>query len=414
MKKTTLMTMMAVLVMAATACTEKETEIGLGLTDPATQYNGIKETIYADDAYSLRDDSLQTSNYSYGIIGEYTDAVFGSVRSVLYSQIGLASGMSSINFDEVNIDSVVLTLVPDGLFPATEGSYDLHFRVRQLALPINADSIYYSFDSIAVDAAATFFDETVTVGAHDTVVRLRLAAGINAVLAQNGDRDAFLETAKGLCVEIVGDADRAMLSINFATTATGLTAYYHYGTDTVQNYYTFLFGGGVGHFTHFTHDYSGTLFDGKDSLDGSQQLYLEPLAGYNARLSFDAAVRAFHRDHPLAVIHHAELLLPLAATAPTDHPGQLVALATTDNGTLALIPDYTDAYTYQGFDGTYNDGRNLYRIRITQHLQRLMRDGEDRGINVLLDARRSSAQRTILTGKDASANKPRIEFVYTE
>ncbi len=395
------------------ACTDKETEIGLGLTDPATLYNGKTDTIEASAAFSVRDDSLITSNYSYGIIGDYTDPVFGRSTSTLYSQIGLASGMSSINFDEVTIDSVVLNLVSDGLFPDTAGAYNLHFVVRQLAEPIKADSDYYSFDSIPVNMAAIFFDQTVTINAHDSVVRLSLAPSINAVLAQTGASDEFLEATKGLAVSIVGDADQGMLSINFATTATCLIAYYHYGTDTIGYTYNFLFGGGVAHFTHFTHDYSGTIFAGADSIDGSQQLYLQPLAGFNAVLNFDSAIRAFHEAHKLAVIHHAELLLPVAPTAPAELPGQLVALASDESGALSLIPDYSDAYTYRGFDGTYDNSRNLYRIRVTQYLQRLLRQGPSGGINVLLDARRSSALRTILTGPEAS-NAPKIVFVYTE
>lgn len=414
MKKTLLLPLLALLLAAAVACTDKETEIGLGLTDPATLYNGKTDTIYATSAISLRDDSLLTSNYSYGIIGDYTDPVFGRATSTLYSQIGLASGMSSINFDEVTIDSVVLALVSDGLFPDTGATYSLHFIVRQLAEPINADTDYYSFDSIPVNTAATFFDQIVTVGARDTVVRLSLNSAINSVLAQNSGSDDFLQSAKGLAVSIVADgADQGMFSINFATTATCLTAYYHYGTDTLSYSYDFLFGGGVAHFTHFTHDYSGTIFAGTDSLDGNQMLYLEPLAGFNARIDFDSAVRAFHAAHPLAVIHHAELQLPVAATAPAQRPGQLVALSNDENGTSAFIPDYTDAYTYRGFDGSYDETRALYRLRVTQHLQRLLRQNADHGLSVILDARRSSALRTILAGPKAS-DPLKIVFVYSE
>ncbi len=411
--KKTLLAAAAALLLALAACTDEETSIGLGLTDPATIYNGITDTLTANMAMSVRDDSLLTSNYSYGIIGDYTDPVFGRSTSTLYSQIGLASGMSSINFDEVTIDSVVLIMVSDGLFPDTDATYNMHFLVRQLAQPIDADSDYYSFDSIPVDPSATFFDRTVTIGAHDTTVRLRLSEGIGTVLAQTSASDEFLQSVKGLAVSIVPDADQGMFSINFATTATCLTAYYHYGDDTIAYTYDFLFGGGVAHFTHFTHDYSGTVFDGNDSLDGSQQLYLQPLAGYNASIAFDSAVRDFHQRHPLAVVHHAELLLPLAPSAPADIPGQLVALATSENGASAFIPDYIDAYTYRGFDGTFDNSRNLYRLRVTQHLQHLLRQGADNGITVLLDARRSSAQRTILAGP-TSADPLKIVFVYSE
>ena len=403
----------ALLLLAATACTDEESELGLGLTDPATLYNGHTDTLCADMAYSLRDDSLVTSNFSYGIIGNHTDATFGRVSSMLFTQIGLASGMSTINFDEVNIDSVVLALVVDGLYPDTTASYSFHFEVMQLAEQLLSDTDYYSFDTLAVNPSATFFNAPVTVTAHDTVVRLRLSTNINSVLSQSNDSAGFMAATKGLRIRITDAGDEGMLSINFASTLTCMTAYYHYGTDTMPYNYQFLTGAGVTHFTNFRHDFSGTIFNGQDSLDGSQLLYLVPLAGYNIRLGFDTELKAFHAAHPMAVIHHAELLLPTASSAPTLYPEQLVALRVNDGGTLSFIPDYADAYTYRGFDGKYDENRGLYRLRVTQHLQQLLRQGCDNGMSVMLDARRSSARRTILNGPQAS-NPPKIVFVYTE
>ena len=403
----------ALLLLAATACTDEESELGLGLTDPATLYNGHTDTLYASTAYSLRDDSLVTSNFSYGIIGNYTDPMFGKVSSMLYSQIGLASGMSNINFDEVNIDSVVLSLVIDDLFPDTAGSYNFHFEVMQLAEPLLSDTDYYSFDTLPVQASARFFDQTVTVTATDTVVRLKLGSNINSLLAQSNDSAGFAAATKGLRIRLTDDGDDGMLSINFASTLTCLTAYYHYGSDTIPYYYEFLVGAGVSHFTNFRHDHTGTIFAGNDSLDGSQQLYLEPLAGYNLRIDFDAQVQAFHTAHPLAVVHHAELLLPTTAAAPTLYPEQLVALGVNDDGSLSFIPDYVDSYTYRGFDGKYDYSHNQYRLRITQYLQQKLRQGHDSGMSVMLDARRSSARRTVIAGPQAS-NPLKIVFVYTE
>lgn len=413
MKKAILPALAALLLLIG-ACTDKETEIGLGLTDSATQYNGITCTFPIDTAFSVRDDSLLTSNYSYGIIGNYVDNTYGRVKSILYSQIGLASGTSTIDFDEVTIDSVVLSLVSDGLFPDTHGSYNMHFVVRQLAEPVLSDTDYYCFSSLPVDPSATFFDQTVSVSATDTVVRLRLSPSIGSLLSRSGESDEFISATKGLRVEIADDADMGMLSINFASSMTCLTAYYHYGDDTTTSHYDFMFGGGVTHFTQFEHDYSGTIFDGADRVSGQNCLYLEPLAGYNFRISFDKAIRDFHEAHPFAVIHHAEMILPLTYQVQDSmKPGQLVAMSVDDSGALNFVPDYTDPYTYHGFGGTYDCEERCYRIRITQHLQRLLRQGYDNGTAILLDARRSSAQRTIITGI-RNENPPSIKFVYTE
>ena len=65
------------------------------------------------------------------------------------------------------------------------------------------------------------------------------------------------------------------------------------------------------------------------------------------------------------------------------------------------------------FDGTYDASRNCYRLRVTQHLQGLLRAGVDHGTLLVLNSRRSSAARAIINGLSAT-NHPRIEFIYTE
>lgn len=409
MKKLPLL--LAALLLAATACTDEESSLGLGLTDPATLYNGHTDTLEANMAYSLRDDSLVTSNFSYGIIGNYTDPMFGHVSSMLYSQIGLASGMSSINFDEVSIDSVVLTLTVDGLFPDSTADYTFHFEVMQLAEAVLSDTDYYSFDTLPVNPSARFFDGDVTVGANDSLVRLPLSLGINQVLSQSGDSAGFVSATKGLRIRLTDAGQEGMLSISFASTRTCLTAYYHYGSDTVPYYYEFLVGGGVSHFTHFSHDYSGSLTGGADSIDGSNELYLEPLAGYCALVSFDSAVHTFNSLHPTATIHHAELLLPVAVTADANHPDQL--LARKNSGSQPYIADLLDLYTMAGYDGKYDASRGCYRLRVTQHVQGLLRDGNDPGILLVLNARQNDASRTILNGRTAT-DPVRIEIVFSE
>ena len=393
------------------ACSEKETELGLNLVDPATIYNGKTATLTIDTAFSLRDDSLRTSGYSFCIIGNRSNTLFGKVSSDLYTQIGIAAGMNSIDLNEVDIDSVVLSLVIDELFPDTGATYSFHFEVMQLAEMVDT-VIYYSTDVLPVNTDRVFFNQTVTVGALDTVVNLKLDPGIKDILNQSGTGEEFSAQAKGLRIRIVDDADEGMLTLNLAALQTCLTAHYHYGTDTTAMSYKFLVGTGVQHFTHFSHDYSGSEIS-TVTHDGAQRLYLEPLGGYNARLSIDRQIKAFHEAHPLAVIHHAELLMPVVATdngAPL--PDQVIVLRCTDSTEVA-IPDQYDSYTYHGYDGTYDAGRNLYRARVTEHIQRLLREGYDPGMLLTLNSRRSSARQAVIAGSNA-ANPVRIEIVYSE
>ena len=384
------------------ACTDEESDLGATLMGGDAIYNGKSYTMYADTAYSLRDDSLQTAGLTKIVIGNYTDATFGKVSAQFFTQITLPSTNQNIDFGAVEIDSVVLSLAIDSIFPDTSLTYNLHFEVAHLAEALSADSTYYSFSSIPVDAAGTLFNEAKQVKGSDKVVNLVLGGEINSILSLIADRDEFATLTKGLRISIVAaSSDEGMVTVDLSQTATRIRAHYRYGNDTA--YYDFSVSNGV-HFSHFEHDYSGTVVNGQARMDGGSRLYLEPLAGYNAMVSFDRALRAFHEEHPLAVVHRAELVLPVATEAPAKAPHRLLAVTG-----KRYITDYLSA----GVDGYYDNGNKRYRLRIPLHLQEMFRNGFDNGTKMLIDSRSSVVTRTILNGYNET-DRPRIELEYTE
>lgn len=404
------------LALLAGACADEESRLGVNLVDNNTLYDGQSVTFTADRALSVRDDSLLTTNYTYGIIGNWTDATFGSVSATLYTQIALDDNTGTINLAENIIDSVMLSLVlvPSQTFPDTDATYLFHFEVMQLAEAIETGSLYYATDALPVDASHTYFNADVTVSPTDTVVSLKLDNSISEVLNQSASAEEFAANTKGLRIRITGDADDGMVTINFAAINTCLQVHHRYlETDTSDNIYTFLLGTGTTHFTHFEHDYSASVTGGVDSLDGTTALYLEPLGGYNILVSFDAAVRNFTEAHPKATVHYAELLLPVQSYMGQQRPDRVLALAKVDGGSDTYINDLLDSYTLSGFDGKYDADRNCYRMRVTQHVQGMLRNGGDPGTLLVLNSRRSFAARTIIDGL-ASANPVRIEIVYSE
>ena len=400
------------------SCTDEESDLGIDLIDSTTLYEGFCDTLYADNAWSELEDSLQTSNLSFGIIGNYHDATFGKVSSTLYTQLALPSNANDIDFESMVIDSVVLSFAKTQLFPDTSATYHFHFEVKQLAEPLLSDTTYYSFDQLPVDENTNFFNSTVPVTYYDTVISLKLDSSINRVIRRSATAEDFLAETKGLRVRILPNgSDEGMVTVDFSSVNTCLKAHYHYvyNNDTIGGTYTFLLGTGTAHFTHFEHDYSGTLFASGNPFPGTYRLYLEPLAGYRVRLSFDRDLKAFHAAHPWAVIHHAELLLPVASESiGGDHPDQILAMgksASSEN--FYYIDDLINVYDLGGYDGTFHADRGLYRIRVSQHLQGLLRLGYDPGFMLQINACRHAAQRTILNGLSPN-EKPRIAIVYSE
>ena len=400
------------------ACEDEESDLGIDLTDPSTLYQGYTDTLYPDAAWSQIEDSLLTSGYSYGIIGNLSDPVFGRTSAVLFSRVTLPSETSRVDFGAVDaVDSVILSLVVHRLHPDTSASYRLRFEVMQLEQPVESDKRYYSTDQLPVNPEARFFDDYVQVGIADSIVRLKLNPSVIPVLTQpQVDADSFATAFKGLRIRIADGSDNGMVSIDFSSTATGITAYYHYTYDNEYRTgeYNFLMGAGTAHFTQFQHDYTGTTLASSDSIDGANRLYLEPLGGHAIHLRFNAGLQDFRREHPYAVIHHAELLLPLAAETGAEKPEQILAFRKVNQDSLVYINDLLDLYTLRGYDGAYHSEQNHFRMRVTQHLQTLLRTGSDNGIVLLIDARRHTTASIVACGTSNAAQSPKIVFVYSE
>lgn len=400
------------------ACTEDETDLGMSLQDPFTRYHGTRDTISLT-ACTILDDSLATVGYTAGVLGDYADATFGSMKAILYSQIAAPSEGINIS-DAVIIDSVVMTLVIDTVYPVLPDSTPrtLHVIVNQLAEPFRPDSSFLSTKQVA-ESEVCFFDDEVTYYADS--IRLRMNERIYPVLRQSCTYDDFFNYSKGIAIKLADNSQTAV-TVDLSASNTSLRMYYH--TDAMDSTLQFVFtiNSGAGHSMYYAHDYLGTPLapfatNRKASISGTEKLYLEPLGGTRIRLDIQAFIDQFRTEHPTAVIHYAELLMPVSTgVGDTSMPVRILALKNHADGSSTYVTDanvITNAYTYGGFDGYYNREKKQYRLRITRHLQELLRTGKDYGTELIIDARRSSAFRTVINGT-ASDNPIRIDFVYSE
>lgn len=402
--------------LAPVACTEEESDLGLGLQDPFTLYDGVRDTASLT-AYTFLDDSLSTAGYTAGTFGNYHDPVFGDVEAILYSQISTSKEGVRIT-DDVIFDSVVMTLVIDSVFPILQDStpQPLHIIINQLDEQVASDSAYYSTDKLN-ESSVCFFDGVVTYIADS--IRLVLNSNVESVLRQSCTQENFIKLAKGFCLKLAPGSNK-LLTVDFSALGTRLSLYYH--TESVASLkYDFVINSEAAHCMYFGHDYSGSALatfgnNRKDSIDGRQRLYLEPLGGTKLRVNMQDFISSFKADHPYAVIHYAELVLPVSDTAETQLPVRVLALKRNADGTSQYVTDanvMANPYTYSGFDGYYHRDSHQYHLRITRHLQELLRSGHDYGTELVIDARRSSALRTVLNGY-GSDNPIHVDFIYTE
>lgn len=410
------------LVAAFNACTEKESDLGLELQDPSTIYNGVADTAFGI-AYMVLDDSLLTTGLNSVVIGSGDDDNIATTVASFYSNVSTPNE-ASITFDESYIiDSVVLSLAIsniDVMSADSAGSQDLHFVITQLSQRLCKDSAYYSTTDVGL-GSTLFFDDVVSVQRGDTMVaRLKLTSAFSDLIANHtfASSDEFEEAVKGMHIKLASStSSRNYVTINLAASNTRITVYYRSGDNDTPRSYDLAFGSTVTHYSRFEKNFKGdcTTFNTNPS-DSVRQasMYLSPLGGMNIRFNIDDYIRQFHQDHPMAIIHYAELILPVNETeAPDERPETLAAIKMYENGVVANIPDMYDPYTYSGFDGTYDATNKCYRMRITQHLQKLVKEGRDRGTLIVINGRRTSWQHTVING-DQTANPIRIQLVYSE
>ena len=411
------------------ACDEEETDLGVDLQDPATLYNGIVDTAFGT-AVTVFDDSLITSGMSNTLLGCYSDPLFGNAEASYFTQITTYDA-NGVKFDEnYTIDSVELSLYIASLFyndNASKSYKNLHFEVYQLAESLEKDTTYYSDYEMPVSNVC-FFDDVVRIEESDSMVlKLMLNDAFKSLLENHVYETAedFHAAMKGVRIRLVNDGVPVMATLNINASATNIRVYYKYNSEEQGEAMARTFDLSVGqsavHFTHFKNNYNGVLSvfntNHADSIAGDRYLYLSPMGGTDIKLNFDPFVRQFKQQHPFAIIHHAELILPVADIAPSEKPSLLAAMKYYNNGNALPIPDLSDLVTYSGYDGAYNSATNCSRIRVTQHLQKLVSSGKDYGTLIEISAPRSTAEHTVLNGYNPAltGNNPfRIIFVYSE
>ena len=420
----------AFVLLSYTSCTNEDTDFGRDLTDPSAWYNGTLCDTLSLEAYTCREDSMTTSNYMNGVIGIMQDNVFGKTEAAMYTQAALST-TGGISFQNDVIDSVVVSLAITDFFSNDKKDSNYVFSARMkilpLADPMSPDSTYYSCSDIQC-LRMIYFDSSLRIKITDTVVRMKLIKSAIMPIFENkvyGNNEEFQTALKGLKIILEpegSDANNMMLCVNYAASNTGLNVHFHSDNDTLPLKYSFVFSGSsAAHFNSYRHIYTTSplsVFESnvKDSVSGTQKLYIQPLGGTYIKMRFPT-MKQWSEQHPNAVIHHAQIVLPVDASSDNtgDKAKRLLCYRYRTSDTVALIPDMMDALLSGGFDGNYDSDKNQYRMRVSRQIQQMVSGVPNYGLAMYIDARRISPYKTILCGTDKTLPKhAKLEIIYSE
>ena len=435
MKKTIYCTLVMLMCIFLTSCKDEHTDIGIDLL------SNLLGTEFTDtvtlQAYSVLEDTINTTNASANILGHISDPIFGNSDAGIYTQISL--GGAAVNFgSNPIIDSAVLTLQISSYYGDTNSLVGI--RVHKLTEDLSSTERYYQTSAVDYDPTPLNYSLTgyslkpntsvvVDTGVYSAHLRVRLKQqfGQDLLNHQSELNNNLLDYLKGLyiCATSHTGSRGYMLITSMTSALTGITLYYH--NDSTQNMrYTLSCNDKCVRFTRFNHDYqasSNNLFlqevlqNHRDL--GSQALFVEGGGGVKTRIRFPNLENAFKQFDNRVVIHRAELVITnidpneLYLTQPVNLTIQGISKS---DSSVRFLPD-DDYYTSSSyFGGTYDSKTHEYRFRITQYVQQLIFQQNDWSdcINLVVRGSAVRPHRLMFDGTDpTSPTRLRLEIAYS-
>ncbi len=418
-----------------TACTNEVTPIGLDLID--NQVGTYFVDTITLEAYSMLEDTINTTQSSADILGHLSDPIFGQSSAGIYTQLALSG--STVNFGaNPIIDSVVLTLQISSYYGDTN-SY-VGIKVHKLTSDLSTTEQYYQTSTVGYDPNILNYSltgynlrprtpvvvDTALINAH---LRIRLSQdfGQDILNRQHEINNNFNSFLKGLYIEATSHTGNCgyMLTTNMNSALTGLTVYYHNDNE-YNKRYTFPCTENCARFTHLDHNYSASSNDyfiqevlQNQKVLGEDVLFLQGGGGVKTRITFPYLENTFDQYNDRTIIHRAELVI--TNVDPNEvfliQPNLLTIQGVRkSDGAIRFLPD-DDYYTNASyFGGTYDSKTHEYRFRITNYVQELiLKEGDwNNYINLVVRGSAVRPHRLVFDGTDPdSPTRLRLEIAYS-
>ena len=409
-----------IVLVTAFACKKTPKEVGTDL-QPASSMITVDFTDASDILASTENISSVSSTNIYMVtLGNMNDSLFGISNFDFYSQLSLTTESQSWGPNAV-ADSVVLNLVYSGYYGDT--TEYLTVKVFELEEKIMSDTTYKSNKTFQYDptelADISFRPRPLT--SPDSildrgVLRIPVNPAFGTKLIENeaqlANNTLFKEFFKGFYVDCEEtNASGAICYFNPTHSYTYLRVYYHNDNDTLS--YDFGISSSDVWVNHYTHDYTGH----ENIFEDNSRLYLQGSAGTKVRIEFPNIKEWADGIEGHVVINEAKLILTGAVsdTAMYTPPASLIFVGEkhgTDT-TYVYLPDQYEGSNY--FGGTYNSSEGTVWFRISQYIQKLVKNGsygDIDGLYININGASTVARRWAFYGPGRE-NPLRLEIVYS-
>jgi len=429
-------------------CKKDISSIGLDLKDRDDLLNAVFTDSVTLTAYSVLEDTLNTTGLVAHYLGCLKDNIFGNTTASIFTQ--LVPLGNNITFGKSPIlDSIVFVLrYNGGFYGDTLNPFTV--KIYELTEDIIADKTYYQHHSIAYDKSKnlTYSDFHLYPKPNTKVkvdsllnphIRIRLKDELGERFFKDYEKlesaETFKKYFKGLyiCAESFRN-DGSMVNFALSSTLSGIRLYYKEkdGDKYKSKQFAFLINStDAVRFSHYEHNYNTgeqKFIEQIDSLKsvkereklGEKTLYVQSMGGVKTKISFPY-IKAFKEKNANGkniVINKAELVVTDIGEDLHLYPvpNRMGFQAVDSSGKLVIMPDLAlgnIAY----FGGTYDKNNKEYRFRITRYIQNLIqKENYQPYIYLVAEGAAAYANRLILNGTNPAeaSKKLRLEIYYTE
>lgn len=410
---------------------KKEGDIGLEQQiDEEGLYGKLVDTSTIT-LFSVKDDSVISSNFVRNQLGDFYDPLFGRTKASIAFHATLPKNNVDFGTGAV-LDSIVLVMA----YPTTvadrfygDSSSRMELNLFQLDEDISNDSVYYSNRTFKTKGTAlgtlnyqpkpndSITVQNIRTGKADTIakiyphLRMRLNDAFgNELLSKSGQTDlstsaAFLAAYKGFYLTATRTSgDGGILSYDLTNTNRSyIVLYYRNSTDTTN--FVFNINSSSANVNRYEHDYTGTEIATQlsDSTLGKDKVFVQSLAGLRGKMRFPNLERLL--DSGAIAVNKAELIFK--PTTGSESPYAPIV-------TFAIKGKYSDNTEILLNTGVYSSAKNEYKIDLTRSIQ-FMIDKKlvFKELYIEDNSKQINPRRTLIGGVN-SANPIKLRIFYTK
>jgi len=411
------------------SCKDKDSILGLEMQG---QFEIKFDTIRSITVSTKKSaDSVSLTGAKIGLLGEYTDPVFGHTQAVLAFQLGIKSSVFNLGDDPVG-ESVVLIFNKRSNYYGQDSIFSHDVKVWRVKEKKDLKYLHDSVVSISdlEKYKGTLLSDKKIIHNKDSVnFRIKLDADSNLAqeLLDSAKKEkfstdaAFQKIFPGIIVETVCRCEKGNI-IYVEYSANLLTLRVHYQSSLgKKRELDFVLKDDFQRFSIFNHEYDGTdVGNALDKLDDPNKLgYIQGMNGVGLQVEIDISSLISEDSEDEYSVNSAVLKLKLAEGSTEGYPANsTIHIRMPDGDKEVFTPDYSATVTtvyfinYDSKSGT--DGG--YNIHLTRLLFNKLKTTQDKKVIIMVYANQqlTSANRAIVAGGDYEEKKelrPVLEVV---